>query len=62
MLYIDPIDCIDCGACQPECPVQAIYFEDNVPDGEREFIALNAEMALVTPPIFERRTPWAGPG
>ena len=31
-LYIDPEECIDCGACEPECPVDAIYDEDEVPD------------------------------
>ena len=55
MLYIDPVECIDCGACEPECPVEAIFFEDNVPEGSRPFIALNAEMAAKCPPIFEKR-------
>jgi len=59
MLYIDPIECIDCGACIPECPVEAIYPEENVPSDEKEFIALNAEMAAQCPPIVERRTPLA---
>jgi NAD-dependent dihydropyrimidine dehydrogenase PreA subunit len=42
-LYIDPEDCIDCGACVPECPVNAIYHEDDVPDEYREYIVKNAE-------------------
>ena len=60
MLYIDPYDCIDCGACVPECPVEAIYYEDHVPEEWKEFTALNAEMAPKCPPIVERKTPLAG--
>ena len=59
MLYIDPESCIDCGACVPECPVEAIYYEDDVPADQREFIALNADMARICPPICERKTPLA---
>ena len=32
MLYIHPDECVDCGACEPVCPVEAIYYEDDVPD------------------------------
>ena len=49
MLYIDPTACIDCDACVPECPVEAIFYEENVPAEWREFIALNAEMAAAVP-------------
>ena len=59
MLYIAPEECIDCGACMPECPVDAIFHEDNVPAEWQEFIALNAEMAAVCPPIVEKKTPLA---
>jgi NAD-dependent dihydropyrimidine dehydrogenase PreA subunit len=41
MLYINPDECIDCGACEPACPVSAIFAEDDVPDAEKEFIELN---------------------
>lgn len=41
-LYIDPETCIDCGACEPACPVQAIFPEDEVPDKWRDFIEKNA--------------------
>lgn len=41
MLYIDPAECIDCGACEPACPVTAIYAEDDVPDAEKGFIEIN---------------------
>ena len=53
MLYIDPQECIDCDACVPECPVEAIFYEDNVPADQQEFIALNAEMSRHCPPILE---------
>jgi ferredoxin len=43
MLYIDPVECIDCEACVPECPVEAIYYESNVPAQWLQFVALNAE-------------------
>ena len=40
-LVIDPDDCIDCNACVPECPVEAIYHEDDVPDEEIDWIEKN---------------------
>lgn len=43
MLFIHPDECIDCGACIPECPVEAIYAEDEVPDDMQSWIADNAE-------------------
>ncbi|HUG66635.1 MAG TPA: 4Fe-4S binding protein [Pirellulaceae bacterium] len=57
MLYIDPRECIDCDACVSECPVEAIYHEDNVPSEWKGFIGLNAEMSERCPPITERKTP-----
>jgi len=57
MLFIDPHECIDCDACVSECPVEAIYHEDNVPSEWKDFIALNAEMSKTCPPITERKTP-----
>jgi NAD-dependent dihydropyrimidine dehydrogenase PreA subunit len=42
MLYIDPAECIDCGACEPACPVTAIFTEDDVPDNWKEYTQLNA--------------------
>ncbi|MFW6057523.1 MAG: 4Fe-4S dicluster domain-containing protein [Persicimonas sp.] len=41
-LFIDPDICIDCGACEPECPVEAIFEEWDVPDEWEEYIDLNA--------------------
>ncbi len=49
-LYIHPDECIDCGACEPECPVNAIYPEEDVPEGMQSFIAINRE-------IFDSDTP-----
>jgi ferredoxin len=59
MLFIDPETCIDCDACTPECPVEAIYHEDAVPEEWKDFVALNREMAAVCPPIVERKEPLA---
>jgi ferredoxin len=42
MLYIDPDECIDCGACEPACPVSAIFAEDDVPDDQDAFKEINA--------------------
>ena len=41
MLIIDPEECIDCGACEPECPVEAIFPEDALPDKWRPFVTIN---------------------
>ena len=43
MLYIHPDECIDCGACVPACPVEAIFALDETPDKWRNFIPVNAE-------------------
>jgi len=59
MLYIDPEHCIDCQACVAECPVEAIFHEDDVPDPWKDFIALNAEMATKCPQITEKKDPLA---
>ena len=55
MLYIHPDDCIDCEACVPECPVDAIFLDENVPDEWQEYIALNAEMASQCEVITEKK-------
>ena len=41
MLYIDPAECIDCGACEPACPVEAIFEEDAVPEQYKDYIEKN---------------------
>ena len=54
-LVIDPDECIDCTLCEPECPINAIYPEDDVPAGQESFTALNAELAKSWPVITERK-------
>ena len=61
LLYIHPDECFDCEACVPECPVEAIYQEDNVPEEWKDFIPLNSEMAPKMPRITEQRAPLEGP-
>ncbi|MCC7184393.1 MAG: Ferredoxin-1 [Rhodocyclaceae bacterium] len=56
-LVIDPDECIDCTLCVPECPVEAIFAEDDVPTAQQSFIALNAELAKLWPVIIERKEP-----
>ena len=51
MLSIDPDECIDCAVCIPECPVNAIYAEEDVPEDQRDFIPLNAELSRQWPAI-----------
>jgi ferredoxin len=59
MLVIDPEVCIDCGACIPACPVQAIFVEDDVPEKWKGYIKLNAERALLLPVITKKKEPLA---
>jgi ferredoxin len=54
-LVIDPDECIDCTLCVAECPVEAIYAEDDVPPDQQQFKALNAELAKKWKPIIERK-------
>ena len=57
LLIIDPEECIDCGACIPECPVEAIFLDEDVPEGMEAYIELNARLSLETPLISETRAP-----
>ncbi len=52
-LYIDPDDCIDCGACQVECPVEAIFLDDDVPERWSNYVQLNADRVKVLKPIAD---------
>lgn len=56
-LAIDPDECIDCTLCVAECPVEAIFAEDDVPEDQLHFIELNAELARQWPVIVERKEP-----
>ncbi len=42
-LFINPFDCVDCGACEPVCPADAIYYESEVPENKKVFIELNRD-------------------
>ncbi|WP_290650596.1 ferredoxin FdxA [Aquisalimonas sp.] len=54
-LAIDPDECIDCTLCEPECPAEAIYSEDDLPQEYDHFLDLNAELAARWPVITERK-------
>jgi ferredoxin len=60
LLYIHPDECIDCEACVPECPVEAIFHEDNLPEQWKEYAALNAEMARRSANITVKEVPLEG--
>lgn len=53
MLVIDPEECIDCTLCEPECPVEAIFADDEVPEGQEQFLKLNDELSQNWPVITE---------
>ena len=59
MLYIDPEVCIDCSACIPKCPVEAIY-EDPIPEDKQQWIAINADRAPRLPSITKKQDPLPG--
>jgi len=54
-LVIDPDECIDCTLCEPECPAEAIFSEDDLPDDQSEFVQINEELAKVWPVISEKK-------
>ena len=57
MLVIDPEECIDCSLCVPECPVDAIVAEDDVPEGKEGLIELNRELSEQWPVLVEKKDP-----
>ncbi len=65
-LVINPDECIDCEDCVPVCPEDAIYSEDDLPDEQKAFLQLNAELAEIWPNITEKKDPlpdaakWSG--
>ncbi len=59
-LYIQPDECIDCGACEPVCPVEAIYYEDDLPDELTPYLADNA--IFFAEPLLGRSEPLGSPG
>ncbi|NVK23065.1 MAG: ferredoxin family protein [Kangiellaceae bacterium] len=56
-LVINPDECIDCALCEPECPAEAIFEEDDLPAGMEHFIELNAELSEKWPNITEKKDP-----
>ena len=56
-LVIDPEECIDCTLCEPECPINAIYAEEDLPDDQQEFLEINARLSLQWPVISTKKDP-----
>ncbi len=56
-LVIHPDECIDCALCEPECPANAIFAEDELPEDQQNFIELNAELAEIWPNISTQKKP-----
>lgn len=56
-LVIHPDECIDCALCEPECPAEAIYAEDELPASQIQFIEINAELSEEWPNITEKQDP-----
>lgn len=54
-LVIDPEECIDCTLCEPECPAEAIFAEDDVPEGQEHFLEINAELSAIWPVITQQK-------
>jgi ferredoxin len=57
MLVIDPDECIDCTLCEPECPVEAICSDDDLPEQQEQFLALNEELSKQWPVLTEMKDP-----
>ena len=57
MLVIDPDECIDCAVCIPECPVNAIFTEDDLPADQKHFLELNAELAKIWSTLSDTKEP-----
>ena len=55
ILVIDPEECIDCTLCEPECPVEAIFAEDDLPPEQAHFLELNKELSRKWPVITEKK-------
>jgi len=55
MLVIEPDECIDCAVCIPECPVNAIYPEEDLPEDQKKFTLLNSELCKGWPVITDKK-------
>jgi len=60
MLYVDQDTCVDCGACVPVCPVQAIFFEHDVPADKMHWLEVNRTRSAELPVIDEKMAPLPG--
>lgn len=56
-LIIDPSECIDCAVCVPECPAGAIFAEEDLPEDQRHFLSINAELSKTWPVITRKKEP-----
>ena len=56
-LVINPVECIDCALCVPECPIDAIVPEQDVPEDQQAFLQINAELSERWPVIPRRKDP-----
>ncbi|PID64181.1 MAG: ferredoxin [Gammaproteobacteria bacterium] len=56
-LVIDPEECIDCALCEPECPIDAIFAEEDLPAEQEQFLDINAELAQQWPSITLQKAP-----
>ncbi len=56
-LVIDPDECIDCAVCVPECPAEAIFVEEDLPEDQQAYIAINVEMSKKWPVITRSQDP-----
>lgn len=56
-LVIDPNECIDCTLCVPECPAEAIYADEELPEDQQDFLEINAELSQIWPVISEKTEP-----
>lgn len=56
-LVINPDECIDCALCEPECPVDAIFSEDELPEDQAKYLDLNTELSELWPNITEKKDP-----
>jgi len=56
-LAINPDECIDCAVCVPECPANAIYADSDLPENQKDFLQINADLSKVWQPITKRKEP-----
>jgi ferredoxin len=56
-LVINPDECIDCAVCVPECPIDAIYADTDLPEDQKVFIEINADLFKIWPRIVKKKDP-----